>query len=102
MVNPVSTIFCGFNKLQLLSLTVFFWTNELDSIQLIAGSKLFRGSLPEVFLGKVVLKICSIFTGQHPCRSLISINLLNLLHIFRTPFPKSTSEALLLIIPVTY
>ena len=29
----------------------------------------------QVFLGKGVLKICSIFTGEHPCRSVISINL---------------------------
>ena len=26
---------------------------------------------PEVFLGKVVLKICSKFTGEHPCGSAI-------------------------------
>ena len=30
---------------------------------------------PEVFLGKGVLKIRSKFTGEHPCRSLISIKL---------------------------
>ena len=29
----------------------------------------FRSSQPEVFLGKVVQKICSKFTGEHPCRS---------------------------------
>ena len=65
----------------------------------------------EVFLGKGGLKICSKFTGEHPCRSVISIKLLcnfieitlrhgcspvNLLHIFRTPFPKNTSGRLLL------
>ena len=27
-----------------------------------------RGSHPEVFLRKGVLKICSMFTGEHPCR----------------------------------
>ena len=52
-----------------------------------------------------VLKICSKFTGEHPCRSAISIKLLcnfieiilrhgcspvNLLHISRAPFPKNT------------
>ena len=26
-----------------------------------------------MFLGKVVLKICNKFTGEHPCRSAISI-----------------------------
>ena len=56
---------------------------------------------PEVFLRKSVLKICSKFTGQHPCRSVISIKLLctspvNLLHIFRTTFPRNTSGRLLL------
>ena len=34
-------------------------------------------SHPEVFLGKGVLKICSKFTGEHPCRSAISIKLQN-------------------------
>ena len=35
----------------------------------------FRSSPLEVFLGKSVLKICSKFTGEHPCRSVISIKL---------------------------
>ena len=58
-------------------------------------------SPPEMLLGEGVLKICSKFTGEHPCRSVISMKLLcnvieivlrhgfspvNLLHIFRTPF----------------
>ena len=34
-----------------------------------------RSSHTEVFLGKAVLKICSNFTGEHPCRSAISIKL---------------------------
>ena len=37
----------------------------------------FRGSHSEVFLRKSVLKICSKFTGEHPCRSVISIKLLS-------------------------
>ena len=64
-----------------------------------------------MFFEKGVLKICSKFTGEHPCRSVISIKLLcnfieiillhgfcpvNLLHIFRTPFPRNTSGWLLL------
>ena len=36
----------------------------------------FRSSRPEVFLEKGVLKICSKFTGEHPCRSVISTKLL--------------------------
>ena len=35
----------------------------------------YRSSHPEVFLGKGVLKICSKFTGKHPCRITISIKL---------------------------
>ena len=63
----------------------------------------------EVFLGKDVLKICSTFTGEPPCRSVISIKLqsnfiemtlrrgccpVNLLYIFRKPFPKNISGQL--------
>ena len=64
-----------------------------------------RSSPPEADLGKDVLKICSRFTGEHPSVTVISIKLLcnvieitlqhrcspvNLLHIFRAPFPKYT------------
>ena len=31
-----------------------------------------RSSLPQVFSGKDVLKICSKFTGEQPCQSVIS------------------------------
>ena len=70
-----------------------------------------RSSPPVVFLGKGVLKICSKFTGENPCRSVISIELqsnfieialrhgcspVNLLHIFKTTFPQNTSGKLLL------
>ena len=66
-------------------------------------SKKFGNSHPEVFLGNCILKICTKFTGGHPCRSVISIKLqsniieitlrhvcspVNLVHIFRTPFFK--------------
>ena len=65
-----------------------------------------------MFLIKLVLKICNKFTGEHPCRSAISIKLLcnsteitlrhwcfpvNLLYIFRTTFPRNTSGWLRLI-----
>ena len=70
-----------------------------------------RSSQPGVFLAKFILKICSKCTGDHPCRRVISMNLqsnfieitlrhgcspVNLLHIFRTLFTKSTSERKLL------
>ena len=35
----------------------------------------FRSRHPKVFLEKGVLKICSKFTGEHPCRSAISTKL---------------------------
>ena len=39
-----------------------------------------------VFLGKGVRKICSKFTGEHPCRSAISVKLLcNFIEHLRTP-----------------
>ena len=71
-----------------------------------------RSTHPKAYLGKGVLKkICSEFTGERPCESVISIKLFcnfieitlrqlvspfNLLHIFRTLFPKDTSGRLLL------
>ena len=70
-----------------------------------------RNNHPEVFVGKGVLKICSKFTGEHPCRSAMSIKLQsklieitlghgcspkNLQHIFKTLFLKKTSGRLLL------
>ena len=66
-----------------------------------------RNNHPEVFLEKFVLKICSKFTGEHPCQSAISMRLRSnwieitlrnvcspvyLLHIFRTPFLKNTCD----------
>ena len=64
---------------------------------------------PRVVPKKGVLKICSKYIGDHSCRSVISIKLqsnfieitlwhecspVNLLHIFRTPFPMNTSGRL--------
>ena len=73
--------------------------------------KVSRSTNPEVFLRKGVLNICNKFTGEHPCRSAISIKLLcnfieialrhgcspvYFLRIFQTPFPRNTSDWLLL------
>ena len=70
--------------------------------------KILQKQPSEVFLRKVALKICSKFTGEHPyLRNFIEItlrhgcSLVNLLYIFRTPFLKSTSGRLLLILVIT-
>ena len=34
---------------------------------------IYRSNRSEVFLRKRVLKICRKFTGEHPCRSVISV-----------------------------
>ena len=67
---------------------------------------LFRSIPWEVFLWKGILKISTKFIGEHSCRSVISIKSqsnvieitlqhgcspVNLLHIFRTLFPKNTA-----------
>ena len=72
--------------------------------------------LPSRGVLKDILKICSKFTGGHPFKSVISIKLqsnfieitlqhvcspINLLHIFRTPFPWNTPVQLLLIVLLT-
>ena len=56
-------------------------------------------SLPEVFLGKGVLKICSKFTWRTSMwtRDFNDSSPVNLLHIFRTSFYKSTYGGLLLL-----
>ena len=71
-----------------------------------------RSSNPEDFFEKGVLKICSKFTGEPPCRNVISIKLFcnllkstwlfscKLLHIFTTSFTKNTSGWLLLILHI--
>ena len=76
--------------------------------------QIFRSSRSEVFLRKVILKICNKLTGEQPCRNAISIKLqsnfikitlrhgfspVNLLHIFRTPFTKNTCAWLFLKYP---
>ena len=77
----------------------------------------YRSSCLGVFLEKGVLKLCSKLTGEHPCRSAISIKLLrnfivialrhgcspaNLLYIFSAPFPKNISGRLLVKITKTF
>ena len=77
----------------------------------------YTSSQLEVFLGKGVLKICSKFTGEHPCRGAISIKLqsnfieialrhgcspVNLQHNFKTPFLENLSGWLLLLLVIEH
>ena len=96
------------------STAVFLWIYNkflITTFSQILSESFFRSSHTEPFWRKDILKICSKFTGEHPCRSVISIKLpcnfiettlrhgcspVNLLHIFRTPFTKNTSGGLLL------
>ena len=65
-------------------------------------------SRPGMFIGKSDLKICNKFIAEQPCRGVISKKLfcnfieitlqhgcspVNLLHIFRTPFPKKPLDS---------
>ena len=71
-----------------------------------------RSSHPEGFIRTGVVKICSKYTGEHPCQMVISIELqsnfiemtfrhgcssVNFLHIFRTLFARNTCGWLLLL-----
>ena len=101
MTNSIVLIF-NF-KLTKRELTRRRWTSSMFQSY---NRKIWSSHL-EVFLGKGVLKICSQFTGKHPCWRVISVKLLckfieialrdgcslvNSLHIFRTHFLKDTSD----------
>ena len=119
------SVFDHFVRLALKRLSSLFWYSKLSYFHNLASAMSFTFLYflflrfmhleaaiqhPEVFSRKDVLKICSKYTGEHPCRSAISIKLLcsfietalrygcseNLLHVFRTPFLEKTSEGLLL------
>ena len=45
-----------------------------------------RSSPPDVFLRKDALEICSKFTGEQPCRSMISFIYLFIIYLFITFF----------------
>ena len=103
VLSSIYDIWCFFCDFQLSNRALLSWTVKMlvEKTNQISKS---RGSHLEMFLGKGVLKICSKFTGEHPCRSAISVKLqsnfieitlrhgcspLNLLYIFRTPFTRT-------------
>ena len=96
-----------FRKVRLITLAV----NYIAIFSHDCKHYVIRSSYPEVFLEKGVSKIYSKFTGEHRWLPVIWIKLqsnlieitlrhgcspVNLLHIFRTPFPRNTSWWLLL------
>ena len=110
-------LFVQKTALQMLGMTSQEISNpeKLYSIRISRNQYLYsyRSSRPEVFSRTGVLEICSKFTGIHPSRRVISIKLqssfieialkhgcspMNVLHIFRTSFPKNTSGRLLLVL----
>ena len=54
---------------------VFSFREQISLVLAMCLLTRFGSSHPEVFLGQGVLKICSNFTGEHLCRSVISIKL---------------------------
>ena len=109
--NPNFSSFSDSQKVNFLFIPLIYL--HLSTTQGVCSSQCIKSSYPELFLGKGILKICSKFTGEHPCRSAISVKLqskfieitlqhgcspVNLLHIFRIPFPKNTSGWLLLML----
>ena len=87
----------------------WFFEITLLPIRSALSARRVRSSPPEMFFWKGILKKRSKFTGEHPCWSVISINLqsnyikitsghgcspVNLLCIFRTSYYRNTSEKL--------
>ena len=112
-------LLCGEILLKVHRVFPYFWYQHYVYLQQYLTSQRMniRSSPPEVFLGKGILRICSIFTGEHPCLSVISIKLLRnfieitlqhgsylvkSLQIFRTSFSKNTSGGLLLILNINF
>ena len=104
---------CTFLGFQYVQIIIFAFLDLWVKIHALELQKVMHQKRPpEVFLQKGVLKICSKFTGEHQCNSVILIKLLrsfieitfrhgcspaNLLHIFRIPFYKNTSGGLLFV-----
>lgn len=76
----------------------------LFQVKVLSKASKFRSSTLEVILGQDVLKVRRKFTGELPWQSVISIKSIcscspvSLLHIFRTPFHKSTCGGLHLLL----
>ena len=85
---------------QIQKKNLYLAESELITFPDVFHTYTYRSSRLEGFLGKGVLKICSKFTGEHQCQSAIwhGCSPVNLLHISRRPFSRSTSGWLLLML----
>ena len=116
-LNSFKVINKDIRKELLISFCWIFYDQFLTRCSLLEFIPKCRSSRPEVFLVQGVLKICRKSTGEDPCRSAISIKLqrnlieiarwhecspANLLHIFRTPFPKNTSDILFTLLLIRF
>ena len=98
------------NRLSFCKYILYWWpVGDANSIGCYGGGR--RSSPPELLLDKGVLKLCNMFTREHPRWSVISIKLqsnfaeiklrhgcypVNFLQIFRKTFPKNNFGGLLL------
>ena len=72
------TLYCNFESIPksfLPSQTTGRVASKIYKIEPHSVLSIPRSSHPKVFLRNGVLKICSKFTGEHPCRSEISVKL---------------------------
>ena len=74
-VNTVKFLRTAFFTKHLRWLLLYLSRNKFSNILLLRIPV--RSSPPELIFGKSVLKICSKFTGEHPCQSVILIKLQN-------------------------
>ena len=70
-LNYFSSVDC-FSLMSILKKMTLLDVYALLTVKLFNRQASNRSSPPEVFFGKDVLKICSKFTREHPCRSAIS------------------------------
>ena len=77
LLNPLrASVAVIIGTSQLICSATNNWFTQLTMATLVLNGLKYRSSDPEVFSEKDVLKICSTFTEEHPCRSAISIKLL--------------------------
>ena len=75
LVSDINLVFFVWNLQLTFQSFIIVILNQMTFIVIIMIPSIVRSS-PEVLLGKDLLKICSKFAGEQPCRSVMSIKLL--------------------------